>query len=181
MTFIASVVAKKGVALIADSLVTSMERVIEYDKFINFIKQKAQSIPLTEIKIEPIEIVQLFDKKPSHTKDFEEKLFEYDKYTAVMTAGAASINKKRIEYLIKEIVERNKKNTNYNRKRFETRIKDFCDYINKQAIEHLNTYDEISNTTFIFSHYDRSKEITEIYKIDVVPSNKKDINSTFRL
>jgi hypothetical protein len=33
MTFIASVIAKKGVAIIADSLVTSMERVIDYDTF----------------------------------------------------------------------------------------------------------------------------------------------------
>ena len=180
MTFIASVVAKKGVALIADSLVTSMERVIEYDKFIDFISHKAQSTPLNEIKIDPLEIVNLFDKKPSHTKDFEEKLFEYDKFTAVMTAGAASINKKRIEYLIKEIVEKNKKAPNYNRKRFETKIKEFCDFLNKQAIEHMNVYDEISNTTFIFSHYDKSKEITEIYKVDVIPSNKKDIiNDTF--
>ncbi len=26
----------------------------------------------------------LFERKPSHTKDYEEKLFQYDKYTAVL-------------------------------------------------------------------------------------------------
>ena len=175
MTFIASVVAKKGVAVIADSLVTSMTRVIEYDKFLRFLKDKAQKTPLNEIKIEPQEIAKLFDKKPSHTKDFEEKLFEYDKYTAVMTAGIATINKKRIEYLIKEIIDKNRKTKNYNRKRFETKIRDFCQFLNKQAIEHLNEFDDIANTTFIFTHYDKSKEATLIYKIDVVPCAKKDI------
>lgn len=175
MTFIATVVAKKGVAVIADSLVTSMTRVIEYQKFLNFIKEKSQSTALQEIKIDPVEILELFNRKPSHTKDFEEKLFMYDKYTAVMTAGSASINNKRIEYLIKEIIDKNKKTSNYGNKRIETKIKDFCDFLNKQAIEHLNAYTEITSTTFIFSHYDKSKEISQIYKVDVRPCNKKEI------
>lgn len=175
MTFIASVVAKKGVAVIADSLVTSITRVIEYENFLNFIKDKSTSTPLHEIKIDPLEVVKLFKRKPSHTKDYEEKLFMYDKYTAVTTAGTASINKKRIEYLIKEIVERNNKNKGYNRKRFETKIKEFCEFINNEAIDHLNEFEDISNTTFIFSHYDKTKEKTAIYKIDVLSCNKKDI------
>jgi 20S proteasome alpha/beta subunit len=175
MTFIASVVAKKGVAIIADSLVTSMTRVIEYDSFLNYIKDKSKSTPLDEIKIDPIEVVKLFKRKPSHTKDFEEKLFMYDKYTAVTTAGSASINKKRIETLMKEIIERNKKNKGYSRKRIDTKIKEFCESINKEAIEHLNQFEEISGTTFIISHYNKSKEKTEVFKVDVISCNKTDI------
>jgi hypothetical protein len=76
MTFIASVIAKKGVAIIADSLVTSMERVIDYDTFLKFFRDKAKSTPVDEIKIEPSEVISLFERKPSHTKDYEEKLFE---------------------------------------------------------------------------------------------------------
>lgn len=176
MTFIASIVAKKGVALIADSLVTSITRVIEYENFIGYIKKQSQKTPIHEIKIEPIEIVNMFKRKPSHTKDYEEKLFMYDKYTAVTTAGSAEINNKRIEYLIREIVDRNKKNKSYIKRKFDTKIRDFCEFINKQAIEHLNQYDEISNTTFIFSHYDKSKEKTEIVKIAVMACNKSDIH-----
>lgn len=176
MTFIASVIAKKGVAIIADSLVTSMTRVIEYDGFLNYIKHKSKSTPLDEIKIDPIEVVKLFKRKPSHTKDYEEKLFMFDKFTAVTTAGSATINKKRIETLMKEIIERNKKNKGYSRKRIDTKIKEFCESINKEAIEHLNEFEEISGTTFIISHYNKSKEKTEVFKVDVMSCNKTDIH-----
>jgi 20S proteasome alpha/beta subunit len=175
MTFIASVIAKKGVAVIADSLVTSMERVIDYDSFLKFFKTKAKSTPIDEIKIEPSELISLFERKPSHTKDYEEKLFQYDKYTAVTTAGTASVNKKRIEYLVKEIIDKNKKDKSYSRKKFETKVREFADFLNKQVIEHLNKTDYISATTFIFTHYDKGKEQTNIYKVDITPCSKKDI------
>lgn len=175
MTFIASVIAKKGVAVIADSLVTSMEKVIEYNKFLNFFLEKAKTTPIDELKIGPNELFPLFDSKPSHTKDYEEKLFQYDKYTAVTTAGTASINKKRIEYLVKEMIENNKKDKSYNRKRLETKIKDFVYFLNKQTTEHLNELEYISNTTFVFSHYDKGKEQAEIYKVDINPWAKKEI------
>ncbi|MEN9302178.1 MAG: hypothetical protein RL264_607 [Bacteroidota bacterium] len=175
MTFIATVIAKKGIAIIADSLVTSMTNVMEYEKFINFIKEKSKVTPFHEIKIEPIELVDLFKKKPSHTKDFEEKLFKYDNFTAITTAGSASINNKRIEYLIKDKIAENNKNKNYNRKRFITKIKEFCEFINKEAINHLNNYNDIGRTTFLISHYNKSKDKSEVYKVDVVPSKKEDI------
>jgi 20S proteasome alpha/beta subunit len=175
MTLIASVVAKKGVAIIADSLVTSMELVIGYNQFLNYFKRKTEEFPKNEIEIEPQEIISLFERKPSHTKDYEEKLFQFDKYTAVTTAGSAIINKKRIEYLIKEIVDANKKNRSYNKKRIETKIKDFCEYVNKKAIEHINSFGDIGNTTFIFTHYNTSKETTTIYKVKVASSSKSDI------
>ncbi|HXR84437.1 MAG TPA: hypothetical protein VN722_09025 [Hanamia sp.] len=175
MTFIASVIAKKGVAVIADSLVTSMERVIGYEAFLNFFRDKAKSTPVDEIKIEPSELVSLFESKPSHTKDYEEKLFQYDKYTAVTTAGTASVNKKRIEYLVKEIIDKNKKDKSYSSKKLETKVKDFAGFLNKEAIEHLNKSDYISTTTFIFTHYDKAKEQTTIYKVDINPCSKKDI------
>lgn len=174
MTFIASVIAKKGVAIIADSLVTSMERVIEYNTFLNFFKEKFEETPINEIKMEPHEIISLFELKPSHTKDFEEKLFQFDKFTAVTTAGAASINKKRIEYIIKEFTLKNK---NHKTRKFENQIKDFSEYLGKQAIEHLRANGYISNTTFIFTHYNRLKETTTIYKVEIIPCSKKDIRN----
>jgi hypothetical protein len=109
MTFIASVIAKKGVAIIADSLVTSSRPVIEYEDFANYIKKKAENKD-KEIKIEPKEIIELFKTKASHTKDYEEKLFKYDDYTAITTAGAANINGKKIEVIINEAVKKIKPN-----------------------------------------------------------------------
>src|SRR6185312_15444538 len=175
MTFIASVIAKKGVAIIADSLVTSMERIIDYDTFLNFFTEKAKVTPVGEIKIEPAEIVSLFESKPSHTKDYEEKLFQYDSYTAITTAGAASINGKKIEYIIKALIDKNKKDKGYSRKKIETKVKEFVEHLNKQAIEHLNNSDYISTTSFIITHYDRTKEQTIIYKVDIIPCSKTDV------
>lgn len=175
MTFIASVIAKKGVAVIADSLVTSMEMVIDYDTFLKFFQDKAKSTPVNEIKIEPSEVISLFERKPSHTKDYEEKLFQYDKFTAITTAGTASINGKRIEYLVKEIIEKNKKDKGYSRKKIETKVKEFVEFLNKQSIEHLSKLEYISSTTFIITHYDKIKEQTTIYKVDINPCSKKDI------
>lgn len=175
MTFIASVVAKKGAAIIADSLVTSMERVIGYDAFLSYFTKKTESTPIAEIKIAPDELISLFERKPSHTKDYEEKLFQYDKFTAVTTAGTAIINGKRIEYLVKEIIEKNRKDRGYGGRKIETKIKGFCDFLNVQAIEHLNRFNRISNTVFIFTHYDKLKERTIIYKVEINPCSKRDI------
>lgn len=176
MTFIASVIAKKGVAVIADSLVTSTSSVIDYNKFLNYFRKKIDAEPNNrDIKIDPREILSLFERKPSHTKDYEEKLFEYDKYTAITTAGTAIINGKRIETVINEILSKNKKDKSYQRKRIETKVKEFADFVNQEVIEHIKKHEEIGHTTFIITHYSKSKEQTFIYKVDVRPSSTKDL------
>src|ERR1700754_2641528 len=92
MTFIASVIAKKGVAVIADSLITSVRPIIEFKDFYDYTKSKQGGNDDSQIVSE--EVFKLFQKKPSHTKDYEEKLFEYDRFTAITTAGYAIINDK---------------------------------------------------------------------------------------
>lgn len=179
MTFIASVIAKKGVAVIADSLVTSMNRVITYENFLELFAKKAKETPIQDIKITPDEIGSLFERKSSHTKDYEEKLFEYDKYTAITTAGAAIINDKRIESIINDILIQNKADKGYVKKKIETKVKEFSDFINKQAIEHINSYDEIGYTMFLWTHYNKKKEKTFIFKIEILPSSKTDIVEGF--
>lgn len=173
MTFIASVIAKKGVAIIADSLVTSTNRIIEYNNFLDFFKSKAKGTSFKEIKIDPKDILSLFERKPSHTKDYEEKLFKYDNYTAITTAGNAAINNKRIEVIVNEIIAKNKKDKGYPRKRIETKIKEFSLHLNKEIVEHLNAYEEIGHTTFIFTHFIKGKETTIVYKLDVQPNSKE--------
>jgi len=60
MTFIASVIAKKGVALIADSLVTSSLPILHHRKFLDHL---AAQIPNAggEITITPSDISGLFE------------------------------------------------------------------------------------------------------------------------
>lgn len=44
MTFIATVIAKNGAAIIADSIVTSTQPVIEFNEFIKFFEKNHQSL-----------------------------------------------------------------------------------------------------------------------------------------
>ncbi len=109
MTFIASVIAKNGVAIIADSIVTTSQPIIEYSDFIHFFEEKSKEAK-DAIKLDPHEIINLFNSRPHHTKDYEQKLFMYDQFTAVTTAGAAILNDQKIVDIIEKIIGINKKN-----------------------------------------------------------------------
>ncbi|HOE38445.1 MAG TPA: hypothetical protein PLG05_09750 [Bacteroidales bacterium] len=176
MTFIATVVAKNGVAIIADSLVTSTQPVIEYNEFIKFFEKKSAEVKDETLVLDPKEIISLFEAKPHHTKNYEEKLFQYDKYTAITTAGAATINDKRIVDLIEEIKLKNKKTKGYSQKKFENKIKDFSDYLTEEVKTHLTHKTTIRPTTFIFTHFSNKTNKTIIYKVEVLSSSQKHIN-----
>lgn len=184
MTFIATVVAKKGVAIIADSLVTTVRPILELQDFENLLKNKIAKPSKEPIKIDPAEIGALFKKRPSHTKDFEEKLFEYDKYTAITTAGAAVINGLKIEKVIDNIVKHNnstKERRSYARKRIFTKVKDFGKKIEVLARQHINKYSFIGSTTFLITHFDKIKETVSIHKVTINGTRKKNLNPNTEL
>lgn len=175
MTFIASVIARDGVAIVADSLVTSTRPVLEYDNFVNHLKSKT-SKPNEEVKLDAKELIGLFKPIPSHTKDYEVKLFEYDKYLAITTAGAASINGKKISEVIESI--RKKHHTRgYGAKKIETKIKDFRVFLTEEAKEHLKKHHSIGKTSFIFSHYDKKTKKVIIYKVWINNSSEKKLEN----
>jgi hypothetical protein len=176
MTFIASVVAKNGVAIIADSLVTTSKPVIELSDFKEYIDSK-QTPEGEKINIDFNEILNLFRTKPSHTRDYEEKLFKYDTYTAVTTAGYAVINGKKIEKLIGELVARNQQDTQaYQGKSLEEKVKDFCRFFTDQAKENINTWGRIGETNFIFTHYSKEERKSIIYKIELCVASKANLS-----
>ena len=109
MTFIASVKARNGVAIIADSLVSTSVPVITVDSFKRFLK--AQSTD--DITVEAI--TNLFEHQTHHTNDYEDKLVKYDKYTAVTIAGSARIGEKRISDLISHKIKENSKLSGYDK------------------------------------------------------------------
>ncbi len=181
MTFIASVVANNGVAIIADSLVTTSTSSIEFSEFLNFLTKEAEKSEDGDIKLDPQEIIKLFKSRPSYTKDYEDKLFEFDPFTAITTAGSASINDKRIGNIINSIIEENKKDNYYSRKGIETKIKHLCRQLEKEIKSHLGSKRAIRPTKFILSHFDRKKNETLIYKIDVNSASKEDLgNPSFK-
>ncbi len=88
MTFIASVIAKQGVAMVSDSFVTTVEQTLDRDDFIAHLKTK-KTLPET---ISLKEMFSLFERKPSYTRNYMEKLFQFGKWSAVSTTGHAYIN-----------------------------------------------------------------------------------------
>ncbi len=167
MTFIATVIAKNGAAIIADSLVTTSQPVIEYGDFLAFFDDKVKGSKDKEIKLDPGEIVNLFETRPHHTKDYEEKLFEYDSHTAITTAGSAQINGKRIGHLIEEISEKNLRTKGYGNKKIETKVKDLCGELTTVVIEHLKKHSSIGNTTLIVTNYTPNKNQCKVFKVTI--------------
>jgi 20S proteasome alpha/beta subunit len=167
MTFIASVIANKGVAIIADSLVTSVEYVVGYKHMMDYIDNKRKDEGATEVAVKCDEVRGLFRRKPSHTRDYAEKLFQFDKFTAVTIAGTAHIGGRSVEELIGDATAINEQDTNYDKKAIETKVRDFCAFINSKAKEHALKGNRIAKTVFIFTNYEPISNMTTVYKIVV--------------
>lgn len=168
MTFIASVVAKKGVAVIADSLVTSESYILHYRKFVDYLILQPDN-DQGEKMINPDHIMDLFKSEPIFTKDFEEKLFEFDHYTALTTTGEAYVNNKNIADIIEEFRTSNLQLIDDLQIPIEEKINVFIGFINEQIKEHLNKYGSLGYLVFIISHYTPSTHKTVIFKCTIYP------------
>lgn len=166
MTFIASVVAKKGVAIIADSLVTSTLPILHYGKFLeNLTKQPKNEAG--EIHINAVEVQSLFEVEPVYTKDYEEKLFKLNKYTAITTTGIAEINDKKIIDIVNEFIANCGEEINDMGIPLEKRLDQFKEFLTIQVREHLTKISYIGTCIFLFTHYDKGTSSTHIYKMIV--------------
>jgi 20S proteasome alpha/beta subunit len=166
MTFIATVIAQKGAAIIADSLATLMEEVI----FTNDLQEYINSTDEAEISMDGI--YNLARRKPNYTKNYAEKLFQIDKFTALTTAGKGAINKKSIEALITEFQSLLiSKNENYSISSSVYTVEDivehFFEFIKEQAGVYLSTNDFIDSTVFYITHFSVTDNSTDVYQITV--------------
>lgn len=161
MTFIASVIARDGVALVADSFVTTPERSLEEDKLIEFVTKrgnKRQSVTFTELGA-------LFERRPSYTRNYMDKLVQFGRFSAVTTTGQAYINKKLIKDIVIDIATKmDVDSASYNTKTIDEILQQFCDLIKIEVTEHLKTR-PLSNTSFIFSHYNNIEDKPQIFNI----------------
>src|SRR5688572_11584298 len=171
MTFIASVIAKKGVVLIADSLVTTSRQVLEFEEFYEYLLTKEADDG--EINIGTGEVIDLFRSKPSHTKDFQEKLFSYGKFTAIATAGAATLNGKNVEDIITE-ARRVLLNTGET-KDIKKRIEQLANFLSSEAIKCLKGKGLVHSAVFIVTHYSKSAHLTSVYKIYIQGCTEEDL------
>lgn len=166
MTFIASVIAKEGVAIIADSLVTTSQPVIDYQTFHRYITQKKKN-KNDDVTLDLSEISKLFKVKPSYTKDYEDKLYKYDKFTAITTAGSASINNKRIKKLISEAIKKLKPIGRNSDKNIKEKLDALKIFITDEVKKFLAKNPRISETILLVTFYNPSSNKTTIYKLIV--------------
>jgi len=175
MTFIASVVAKKGVAIIADSLVTSSLPILHYNRFLDHLKTKPKSEG-GDISLNPSEVESLFKFEPYYTKDYEEKLFKLNKYTAITTTGIAEINDKKIIDIVQSFV--NSKSDLENQSiPIEQRISDFSEFVTKEIREHLTKYEEIGRCIFIITFYETTISKTHIFKTTLKENDRQSLEN----
>ncbi|HCH59837.1 MAG TPA: hypothetical protein DEV73_04480 [Candidatus Zambryskibacteria bacterium] len=167
MTFIANVIARDGVALVADSLVTTQSPVLSLQTFRDYLQNKNKLAKGQKITLDPVEVGQLFKNKPIYTRNYENKLFEIDHFTGVMTAGAAEIFDKKIAQIVEEIAEKNKELKSYTSMKTEDKVRRFCRLISREVKDHIKKYGRISTTKFIYTHYDGKKKTSEVYEIEV--------------
>lgn len=162
MTFIASIIAKEGVAMVADSFVTTSGLSISGEDFVDYLKtaKNKKSISISEV-------ANLFQRRASHTRNYADKLFQFGNYSAISTTGAAYINGKEIKDVIKSIAAQMQVDEAvYAAKDIEEILTDFCDRIKHEVLSQLKTTD-FPETDFIFSHFNRHKNIPQIFLIRI--------------
>lgn len=182
MTFIASVKARNGVAIIADSLVTTSIPVITVDSFSKFLQDLDQS--KQDINME--DILALFENQAHHTNDYEEKLFKFDKYTAVTTAGTSSFGKRRTSEIIDSYLRDEKRKQDPPKASLLSKVDNFSKHIKK--IIRASSEPQKIDTDIVFTHYNaktkqteiiqalvRAERIDERWKVDVKPNVIPDV------
>ncbi|HOH98808.1 MAG TPA: hypothetical protein PL188_10955 [Candidatus Cloacimonadota bacterium] len=158
MTFIASVKARNGVAIIADSLVTTSIPVLTLSKFRMYLrKSKIESIEASAIE-------ELFESQAHHTNDYEEKLVQFDDYTAVTTAGSARIGDQRISEVISSFTRSMASKDDFGSWTLNRRVDEFCKHL-KRTIRSNNHSTPLS-TSFVFTNFNPKTERTTILEID---------------
>jgi len=171
MTFIASVIAKEGIAIVADSFRTTVHHSLDEDKFLEFIDKAVD-----KVNIPIADLVGLFEEKASHTRNFVDKLIQFDDDSAVCTAGAAYINGKETKDVIKTVaVEMQVNKGVYDAMTIEEKLTEISSKIEKEIVEQLATYN-VGATDFIFSHFNRAKNEPQVFVIKIKKTDKGAFN-----
>ncbi|NCA75048.1 MAG: hypothetical protein EOM90_01815 [Alphaproteobacteria bacterium] len=175
MTFIASVVAKDGVVIIADSLVTSVRPILTQRDLAKYYTEKVKLTGTETFPFNVDEINDLFSTQRHHTENYENKLIQYDKYTAITTAGSALINGKRISDIVEKIKSGHKKG-GLDRTLLENKVDEICTHLTIEVKSHFDTHSEIDSTHLIITHFDHKISKTQIFKIKVNEASKKQLS-----
>jgi len=113
-------------------LVTTSQPVLDFGTFQKYLSEQKKNNG-KGVSIEAKDIAKLFKVKPSYTKDYEDKLYKYDKFTAITTAGSAIINNKRIKKLIQEAIKKFKPSGRNTEKNIADKISQLIDFITHEV------------------------------------------------
>lgn len=178
MTFIASVVAKNGVVVITDSFVTSSLPTIQFPEFWAYYQRKKSESTTDQIPLQLNDIFNLFQRRPVHTKDYEDKLFQFGQFSAITTTGAAELNGRKISDIIEEIRDKLIGNPAYTKKSIELKVKAFIHELNRIVATHISTYKQFEGVRFLYTNYNPKLRKTSIFRINVNSCNEQDLNNT---
>ncbi|MFD1256981.1 hypothetical protein ACFQ3S_09255 [Mucilaginibacter terrae] len=177
MTFIASVVAKKGVAIIADSLVTSQLPILHYNKFLTYLDSQPNN-QQGEKLINPEDILGLFNSEPAFTKDFEEKLFRLNRFTAITTTGMAYINGKSISDIIEILRLDPEINIDDIAIPIEKKLEQVKHFLNNLVREHIAQIGVMGYLAFIITYYEKHTHLTHIYRASILEASAETLNES---
>lgn len=145
MTFIASVAAKRGVAIIADSLVTSQQGILSFNNYLNYIRNKAEETGEDDVQINANELTALFRQEPSFTKDFEDKLMKINTFSCLTTCGSAYINGKSISNITEHFIYENSVELNSESSDADHIINMVRHHFNSEILQHIEGGHDLSN------------------------------------
>lgn len=165
MTFIASVAAKRGVAIIADSLVTSQMGILNFNSYLTYINKKAEESGDENVQIDASELISLFRQEPSFTKDFEDKLMKISSFCCLTTCGSAYINDKSISSITEEFVYINSVQLQSLEITPDQIVALLKDHYNNEIRQHISTGKDLSNFVLILTHYNPTSKETTFKKI----------------
>lgn len=177
MSFIAAVTARKGVAIIADSLEKPELPVARlsdpFDRaafdpvgvscldqpYIGFRDENDEA----GLLLSPAERLYV---EQFHTEDHSEKIFQFDRFTALIMIGITSVNDKSMGELIEEFKETSG-NTGELAGKAPAKLGRFCNFLNAQIRVHLDHYKYIGRSVLILTCYDHQTMHTHICRIRI--------------
>jgi len=163
MTFIASVIAKEGIAVVADSFVSTSDFSITDEAFFKYL---AKEKPKKYVSLK--KLFTLFDSHTASTRNYVEKLFEFDDFSAITTTGSAFINGKEINDLLGEVAKKMQKDKKaYAKKTIDEKLDEFSALLKTELVAHANNdkFGNFGGTRFIFSHYNVKEKKPQIFII----------------
>jgi hypothetical protein len=170
MSFIATVSAGKGFAMIADSLEIPELPLPEFTLFADNVHSSYYQESEEDIfRLQNQSLsspLQRSEAEQLCREDHAEKLFQIDPFSAIAAARIISINDKGLYDLLEEFKE-GWQEQDHSSRGFAAKLNGLCDFINREIKLHLKNYGYLNGNVLIIAHYDVHTMSTNTFKIRI--------------